>query len=80
MAHWTWPESQTLLIWCVPVCVCLSAVGHWLSRAQGTDNEEAPLLFKVPDMTCAVCHDPLPDYLSGVALWNVGKRVSESRV
>lgn len=41
MAHQTWPESRTLLIWSVPVCVCLSTVGYWLSRALDPDNEEA---------------------------------------
>lgn len=41
VAHRTWPESRTLLIWSVPVCVCLSTVGYWLSRALDPDNEEA---------------------------------------
>lgn len=78
MAHRTWPESRTLLIWSVPVCVCLSAVGYWLSRALDLDNEEGLLKYQTRQALSVKTRYRMIG--QGMAMWNVGKRISELSV
>lgn len=78
VAHQTWPESRTLLIWSVPVCVCLSAVGYWLSRALDLDNEEGLLKYQTRQALSVKTRYRMIG--QGMAMWNVGKRVSELSV